>query len=223
MKKALVLNRVERLVRRKFEKEGTGHDWWHIHRVRNSALSIGKKEGGNLFIIELGALLHDIADHKFHGGDTSVGSRTAVSLLKKANADKETIASVQHIVEHVSFSKSAGIKNSMKSLEGKIVQDADRLDALGAIGIARAFAYGGYKKRLLYDPSKKERRYRSAKEYRKKDAASTIHHFYEKLLILKNKMNTKTGKRLARERHVFLEKFLKQFFAEWDGKNRHYN
>jgi len=203
-------------VKAKFLGEGSGHDWWHIERVINTSLAIGQKEKADLFIVELGALLHDIADFKFHGGDEMAGGRAAEKWLKSLGVNSENIKRVRHIVDHTSF-KGVGEQNSMKSLEGKVVQDADRLDALGAIGIARAFAYGGYKNREIYNPEKKVEKHRSFEEY-KKDTSSTVNHFSEKLLHLKERMNTKTGLVLAKKRHRVLEKYLEQFFAEWRGE-----
>jgi uncharacterized protein len=185
--------------------------------VRNTALSIAKREGGDLFIVELGALLHDIADYKFHGGDSKIGPRMASEWLTSIGADQETINHIGHIIREVSF-KGAGVKSKMRTLEGKIIQDADRLDAMGAIGIARAFAYGGYRRnQLIYDPDGRVKKYTSFYQYKRKPIASTIHHFHEKLLLLKNLMNTKTGRKLAERRHAFMEKYLKQFFQEWEG------
>jgi len=218
MNKKLILIKTEKYVRDELKNEGSGHDWWHVHRVRNTALFIARREDADLFIVELGALLHDIADYKFHGGDSTIGPRIASEWLVSVGADKETVNHIRHIVQHVSF-KGAKVKSGMKTLEGKIIQDADRLDAIGAIGIARAFTYGGYRKnQLLYDPDGKIKKHRSFSEYKRKPAASTIHHFYEKLLLLKDLMNTKTGKRLAQERHAFMERYLKQFFDEWEGR-----
>lgn len=216
MSKSIIIKKTKNYLRMIFEKEGTGHDWWHIKRVLNNATVIAKKEkGADLFIVQLGALLHDIADFKFHGGDDTKGGKVAAKWLESISVDKLTIKKVVHIVDNVSF-KGVGVKSKMKSLEGKIVQDADRLDALGAIGIARAFTYGGYKKRPFYNPSGKTKKHVSFEQY-KKGADSTIHHFYEKLLHLKDLMNTKTGKKMALQRHKFLETYLKQFHAEWNG------
>jgi uncharacterized protein len=218
MNKKLILKKTEKYVRGKLGKEGTGHDWWHTHRVRNTALFIAKRERGDLFIVELGALLHDIADYKFHGGDSRVGPRMALEWLTSLGADEETISHIGHIIREVSF-KGAGVNSRMRTLEGKIIQDADRLDAIGAIGIARAFAYGGYKRnQLMYDPNGRVKKHTSFYQYKRRPAASTIHHFYEKLLLLKDLMNTKTGRKLAERRHAFMEKYLKQFFNEWEGK-----
>ncbi|MEK7487856.1 MAG: HD domain-containing protein [Patescibacteria group bacterium] len=218
MNKKKILKETEVMVRKKFEKEGTGHDWWHVERVCANAATIAKKEkGADMFIVQLGALLHDIADHKFHNGDEMAGGRAAREWLTHTGADADIIEEVAHIVDNVSFSKGLRATSCMRSLEGKIVQDADRLDAIGAIGIARAFAYGGYKGRLIYDPSGDTRKSITSDQY-KKGADSSIHHFYEKLVHLKDLMNTKTGKAMAKKRHAFLMAYLKEFHAEWDGR-----
>ncbi|MDP3962897.1 MAG: HD domain-containing protein [bacterium] len=216
MNKFAVLEKTKQHVRALFEREGTGHDWWHIERVFNNATTIAKKEkGADLFIVQLGALLHDVADFKFHGGDETIGGRVAARWLKGIGVAEDTIKKVVHIVDNVSF-KGLGVRSKMKSLEGKIVQDADRLDAIGAIGIARAFAYGGHKGRALFNPEGKTKKHKSFKAY-KKGSDSTIHHFYEKLLYLKDRMNTKTAKRMALQRHTFLKAYLDRFHAEWRG------
>ena len=202
-------------VRKKLQGEGSGHDWWHIERVWKNAKLIGKKEKVDMQIVELAALLHDIADWKFHNGDLTVGPRVARELLEKYQAPKEVIAHVCDIVAHVSF-KGAKVADVMHSLEGKVVQDADRLDAIGAIGVARAFAYGGHANRALYDPTKKAELHTSPEAYHKSDN-STVNHFYEKLLLLKDRMWTKTGKKVAAQRHAYMKKYLEQFFAEWEG------
>lgn len=216
MRKSVIIKKTREHLREMFEKEGTGHDWWHIERVLKNATAIAKKEkGADLFVVQLGALLHDIADFKFHGGDDTIGGKTAAQWLESIGADEPTIRKVVHIVDNVSF-KGLGVRSKMKSIEGKIVQDADRLDAIGAIGIARAFAYGGYRQRLLYDPDGKAKIRLNFKEY-KKGSDSTIHHFCEKLLHVKDLMNTRTGKKMALQRHKFLEAYLRQFYAEWNG------
>jgi uncharacterized protein len=216
-KNDLILDKTRKFVREQMEGEGTGHDWWHIVRVVNSALHIAEKEGGDLLVIELAALLHDIADWKFNDGDTTVGARVAREWLQKVGARDAVIEEVAYIVEHVSF-KGGTNMHVMKTTEGKIVQDADRLDAMGAIGISRAFAFGGAFGRTLYNPDVKPNEYDSFKTF--KNTASdnhTINHFYEKLLLLKDRMNTKTGRQLAKQRHEFMENYLKQFYAEWEG------
>ncbi|OFZ43790.1 MAG: phosphohydrolase [Bacteroidetes bacterium RIFCSPHIGHO2_02_FULL_44_7] len=212
-----IIQKTQEFVQQKFSGEGTGHDWYHINRVRKLALEIAQAERADLFIVELGALLHDIADHKFHGGDLAVGPKKAQEWLESVGADQETIEKVCHIVANVSF-KGAGSKNAMESLEGKVVQDADRLDASGAIGIARAFTYGGTKGRLIYQPGVEPGYHKNFQEHQK-EAASTLNHFYEKLLHIKNLMNTATGLTLAEERHRYVEDFLSRFLAEWEGEN----
>ncbi|MCR9133323.1 MAG: HD domain-containing protein [bacterium] len=209
--------KTEQHVREKLEGEGSGHDWWHIHRVRNTALTLAKEEKADIFVVELAALLHDIADHKFHDGDETIGPRVAGAWLEQLQVDEFVINHVKEIIRDVSF-KGAGVKTPMRTIEGKVVQDADRLDAIGAIGIARAFAYGGYKKRELYNPEHSPTEHSSFEAY-KSDTGPTINHFYEKLLLLKDRMNTRTGKRIAEERHQFMELYLDRFFNEWDGKS----
>lgn len=216
MNKTEVIGATEKYVRRTLEGDGTGHDWWHIHRVRNTALTIAYEEQADLFIVELGALLHDIADWKFHGGDLSVGPQKARLWLESQQVPKYTIAAVKHIIENVSF-KGAGVESPMTTIEGKCVQDADRLDAIGAVGIARCFAYGGSKGRVLYNPEVAPVMHSSFEAY-KNNTSSSVHHFYEKLLLLKDRMNTQAGKRLSEQRHAFMESYLQQFHKEWKGE-----
>lgn len=201
-----------------------GHDWFHIERVHKNANLIAKTETVDLFIVELGALLHDIADSKFHNGDESVGPKIASAFLKSQQVSSEVIEHVIKIIENISFSQSKKhqelnetSRSEFHSKELQVIQDADRLDALGAIGIARAFNYGGYKNRTLYNPAIQPNLEMSKEEY-KASNAPTINHFYEKLLLLKDLMNTKTGRRIAEERHVFMVEFLSQFYAEWEGE-----
>lgn len=189
-----------------------GHDWWHIHRVWTNAKLIAKTEKANLLTIELAALLHDIADSKFHNGDEEVGPAIAGKYLHSIGIDEATIQHVQNIIRYISF-KSGFDKPAFHSIELAIVQDADRLDAIGAIGIARAFSYGGFKGREIYNPEIKPDLNMSKEAY-KNSTAPTINHFYEKLLLLKDKMNTETGKQLAQQRHNFMEDYLRQFYAE---------
>ena len=193
-----------------------GHDWFHIERVYNNALTIAKHENVNVFVVKLGALLHDIADSKFHNGDEAIGPKIAESFMRSIAIENHVIEHVINIIKNISF---AGGKNpqSFKSPELDVVQDADRLDAIGAIGIARTFNYGGFKNRPLFDPSIKPNLKMSKAEY-KASTAPTINHFYEKLLLLKDKMNTKTGLQMAKERHAYMEQFLAQFYAEWNGE-----
>jgi len=194
-----------------------GHDWFHIQRVFNNAKLIAKGEHANDFIIALGALLHDIADSKFHDGDETIGPKKATEFLLLQDVDSAVIEHVVQIIKNISF-KGGRVKRTFSSIELDVVQDADRLDAIGAIGIARCFNYGGFKNRELYNPEIKPNLNMSKHEY-KTNAAPSINHFYEKLLLLKDTMNTKSGKRIASERHTFMEVYLKQFYAEWDGKS----
>jgi len=203
-------------VRALLSGEGTGHDWHHIERVRRAALAIGQGEGADLFVVELAALLHDIADWKFAGGDHEAGPRQSRAWLQSLGVDARAIDHVCEIVAGLSF-KGAGVKAAALTLEGQCVQDADRLDALGAIGIARAFAYGGHKGQPLYEPDAPPTPHDSFEAYQR-GASSTINHFYEKLLLLRDRMNTAAGRRLAAERHRFLEAYLEQFYAEWNGQ-----
>jgi uncharacterized protein len=194
-----------------------GHDWFHIQRVFNNTMLIAREENVNILVVSLGALLHDIADAKFHGGDESIGPQMAQDFLQSIGTPKRTINHVVKIIKFSSF--KSGLADSKRkkfsSKELQVVQDADRLDAIGAIGIARAFNYGGFKNRVLYDPSIPPNLKMSKEEY-KKSTAPTINHFYEKLLLLKDKMNTKTGKLLAEQRHQFMMDYLEQFYSEWN-------
>ncbi|WP_166387544.1 HD domain-containing protein [Polaribacter sp. 11A2H] len=194
-----------------------GHDWFHIERVYKNAVLISKDESVDPFVVSLGALLHDIADPKFFNGDETVGPKIATKFLVEQNVAKDVITHVINIIKHISFKNSLetnGKKFTSKELE--VVQDADRLDAIGAIGIARCFNYGGFKNRALYDPEVLPNLNMTKEEY-KNSSAPTINHFYEKLLLLKDKMNTVTGQQIAAERHLFMELFLKQFDDEWNG------
>lgn len=196
-----------------------GHDWFHIERVYNNAKHIAEREDVDLFVVELGALLHDIADAKFHDGDESIGPEKATSFLQSIQVPDDIIDHIVNIIVHISFKSSLdkNQSNRFNSKELQVVQDADRLDAIGAIGIARAFNYGGFKNRSLYDPEIAPNLNQDKETY-KKSTAPTINHFYEKLLLLKDKMNTSTGRTLAENRHVFMEQFLNEFYAEWQGK-----
>ena len=193
-----------------------GHDWWHIYRVWKTAKHIAASEQVDVFVVELGALLHDIADSKFHNGDESIGPKRAGELLQSLQVDEPVIIHVQNIISHISF-KGGNHQQAFRSKELDVVQDADRLDAIGAIGIARAFNYGGFKNRSLHDPGIQPNLAMSREEY-KSNKAPTINHFYEKLLLLKDRMNTATGKALAAERHAFMETYLNQFYKEWEGE-----
>jgi uncharacterized protein len=194
-----------------------GHDWFHIERVWKNAKLIASGEECDLEVVELAALLHDIADSKFHGGDEAIGPQKAKEYLETQNIDSEKVAHVIAIIENISF-KGGHNKRTHDSIELDIVQDADRLDAIGAIGIARTFNYGGFKNRALYDPEI-EPNLKMTKQQYKMSTAPTINHFYEKLLLLKDLMNTATGKSIALERHKYMEGFLNQFFAEWNGES----
>ena len=194
-----------------------GHDWFHIERVYNNALLISKGETVNAEIVALGALLHDIADSKFHDGDDAVGPRKARTFLQEHNVNPSIIEHVVAIIKNISFSSNIGKTDVFNSLELQVVQDADRLDAIGAIGIARTFNYGGFKNRAIYNPEIKPNLNMTKAEY-KASNAPTINHFYEKLLLLKDTMNTKTGKQIALNRHNYMEDFLKQFYAECGGE-----
>ncbi|XOL40487.1 putative protein YedJ [Aequorivita nionensis] len=203
-------------VKEELQNAEGGHDWFHIERVYKNALLISESENVDKTVVSLGALLHDIADSKFYNGDESVGPRKAGQFLKSQNISEETIDHVVKIIENVSF-KGGNKNQEFHSKELEVVQDADRLDALGAIGIARTFNYGGFKNRKLYDPEIMPNLNMTPSEY-KVSNAPTINHFYEKLLLLKDRMNTETGRKIAEERHVFMETFLKQFYAEWNGE-----
>lgn len=216
MNKKQIIKNTEKFVKDKMSGEGSGHDWWHVYRVWRNAVHIGKKEKADMFIVELGALLHDIADFKFHNGDDTAGARVSRAWLEKQGVDEETIKHVCDIVKGVSF-KGAKVKSELKTKEGMVVQDADRLDALGAIGIARTFAYGGSKGREIYNPEIKVVKHESFEEYKNSNSTS-INHFSEKLLLLKDLMNTKAGEKMAEERHKFLKQYLDRFLKEWNGK-----
>jgi uncharacterized protein len=193
-----------------------GHDWFHIERVYNNALLIAKGEECDETVVQLGALLHDIADSKFHNGDETIGPKIAWEFLEAQGVPEAIIIHVVNIIENISF-KGGNFERKFSSIELDIVQDADRLDALGAIGIARAFNYGGFKNRALHDPAIAPNLHMTKEEY-KNTTAPTITHFYEKLLLLKDKMNTATGRKIALGRHNYMEGFLAQFYAEWDGE-----
>tara|TARA_R110000751_G_scaffold146601_1_gene250707 strand:+ start:134489 stop:135145 length:657 start_codon:yes stop_codon:yes gene_type:complete len=194
-----------------------GHDWFHVERVYKNALLIAKGETVDPLVVALGALLHDIADSKFYDGDSTIGPKVAGAFLLKHNVDSATINHVIKIIENISYSSNIGLENTFRSIELDVVQDADRLDALGAIGIARTFNYGGFKNRTLYNPDIKPNLNMTKAEY-KTSNAPTINHFYEKLLLLKDKMNTTTGYKIAKQRHQYMVDFLKQFDAEWKGE-----
>jgi len=212
--KQTILDETKKYVRQSLANDFSGHDWGHIHRVVQNALFIGKKENADLFIIELAALLHDVGDYKFHDGDETIGPRLAKEWLKSLNVEEQTISHICEIIENISF-KGLGVSSSsnMNTLEGKVVQDADRLDAIGAVGVARTFAYGGAKGRDMYDADIPPTTHRTFDEY-KNSRGTVINHFYEKLLHLKDLMNTVTARTMAEERHKFMLLFLEQFFTE---------
>lgn len=211
-----IINNTIAFVKAELTNAEGGHDWFHTLRVYNNSLLIAKKENVDVFVVQLGALLHDIADSKFHGGDETVGPKKAREFLFKQNVDSKVIEHVIQIIENISF-KGGNEAQKFQSPELDVIQDADRLDAIGAIGIARTFNYGGFKNRPLYNPDIKPNLNMTKEEY-KASKAPTINHFYEKLLLLKDRMNTKTGKKIALERHRFMEGFLDQFYAEWRGE-----
>lgn len=211
-----VVNKTAEYIKEKLLGEGSGHDWWHIYRVWRNAINISKNEKVDLFTVELAALLHDIADWKFNDGNEDIGPQLAREWLEKMSVDEKVISHVCDIIKNISF-KGAGVENKINTIEGMVVQDADRLDAIGAIGIARTFAYGGNKNREMYNPEIKPGFHKTFEEY-KKNNSTTVNHFYEKLLLLKDLMNTNTARDIAEQRHKFMEDFLKQFFEEWEGK-----
>lgn len=217
MERDQTIEKTVEFVKRSFKDAEGGHDWWHVHRVWQNAIHIAKQEKADLFVVQLAALLHDIADWKFHHGDDTVGPKLAKEWLKKLSVDEKIIAHVCEIIQGISF-RGAGVKTQMKTMEGMVVQDADRLDAIGAIGIARAFAYGGHKGREIYNPDIKPGHHVSFEQY-KNCEGKTINHFYEKLLLLKDLMNTETARKIADRRHAFMEIFLERFFKEWKGKD----
>ncbi|MGB0428959.1 MAG: HD domain-containing protein [Bacteroidia bacterium] len=207
------LEKTAEYIKSEFSGEGTGHDWWHIVRVWNLATKLAKLENANLYITEMAALLHDLDDWKFNELDEPV---KAIAWLNKIGEETDTQEHIIKIIKNVSY-KGAGVKTSMTTIEGKCVQDADRLDALGAIGIARTFAYGGYKGNEIYNPNIKPTLHQSFEDYKNK-STHTINHFYEKLLLLKDRMNTDSAKQLANERHAFMMVFLDEFYNEWKGE-----
>lgn len=211
-----LINDTVAFVKKELENAEGGHDWFHIERVYKNAALIANGENCDILIVQLGALLHDIADSKFQDGDETVGPKKARLFLESKNVPENTIGHVVNIIENISF-KGGHETKKFSSLELDIVQDADRLDAIGAIGIARTFNYGGFKNRAIYNPERQPNLNMSKEEYKNSDAP-TINHFYEKLLLLKDKMNTKTGREIAAQRHEFMELFLSQFYSEWNGE-----
>ncbi len=213
--KKLIENTLEFVKRELANAEG-GHDWWHIYRVWNNAKAIMQNEDCNELVVNLGSLLHDIADSKFYNGNEEVGPKKAKDFLGSQELDNETIAHVENIIRNISF-KNTFDNPGFRSIELDIVRDADRLDAIGAIGIARAFNYGGHTGSEIYNPNIKPKDFNSRYEY-KNSKSTTINHFYEKLLKLKGLMTTETGKKLAEQRHEFMKDYLQQFYDEWNGK-----
>lgn len=212
-----LITRTAAMVEQRFTGEGSGHDWAHIRRVWLGARALAQAEGADLLVTELAALLHDIADWKFHDGDEEAGPRAARVWLLRQGADEALINRVEEIIREVSF-KGAGVATPVASLEGACVQDADRLDAIGAIGVARAFAYGGHKGRALHDPLQPPVQHGTFAEY-KSNGGPTINHFYEKLLHLQERLHTAAARRVAAGRHAFMEEFLAQFLKEWEGSD----
>ncbi|HEY9677996.1 MAG TPA: HD domain-containing protein [Drouetiella sp.] len=211
-----VIERTEAFVKETLAADSTGHDWWHINRVRNVAVKLAKSEGADEYVVELAALLHDIADWKFNGGDITAGAKKAQAWLQDLGVEEHIQARVARIILTVSY-KGAGVKNEIDSLEGQCVQDADRIDALGAIGIARTFAYGGHFNRVMYDPDEKPVQHQTFEQY-KSAKGTTVNHFYEKILLLKDRLNTKSAIEMAEHRHKFVEDFLSEFYDEWEGR-----
>jgi uncharacterized protein len=219
MTREQLLAEAEAFARAVLAGDASGHDWWHVARVRALARTIAREEGADAFVCELAALLHDVADDKI-AGDEAAGLATVRGWLEAHGAEANGAEAnvTEHVMEIIAtMSFGGGSKPPMRTLEGRVVQDADRLDALGAIGIARAFAYGGSRGRALYDPEMPPREYASKAEYRASDSP-TINHFYEKLLLLRERMNTPFARRLAEQRHRVMEDFLAEFYAEWDGE-----
>jgi uncharacterized protein len=210
-----IIGKTAEHIRTMFSGESSGHDWWHVYRVWRTAVRIGTSEKADPFVVELAALLHDIADWKFHNGDSEAGPKAARLWLENIGVEESVINHVCQIIQDISF-KGDGTLTPVRSREGMVVQDADRLDAMGAIGIARAFAYGGYKHREIFNPDVPQKHLTTFEGY-KGATGTTINHFYEKLLLLKNLMNTDTGKAMAEERHTFMEHYLERFFLEWEG------
>jgi len=216
MNKETVIQKTIDFVKEVLSEAEGGHDWWHIYRVWKLSKHIAQTENVDMFIVELGALLHDIADSKFHDGDEEIGPRKAREFLSSLNVEEDIIVHVENIISNISF-KGGNHTQKFKSLELDVIQDADRLDAVGAIGIARTFNYGGHKNREIYNPEIKPNLNMSKEEY-KNSNAPTLNHFYEKLLLLKDRMNTNTGKSMAEHRHRFMEQFLDEFYKEWNGE-----
>ncbi len=221
MNKSEIINQTTQFVKSTLQGAEGGHDWFHIQRVFNNAQLIAKGEIVDVFIVELGALLHDIADAKFYDGDESIGPKKARVFLEGIKVDESIIQHIEKIISNISFKNSLSkndLKQKFTSKELEVIQDADRLDAIGAIGIARAFNYGGFKNREIHNPEIQPNINQDKVTY-KNSTAPTINHFYEKLLLLKDKMNTRTGRKIAAARHQFMELYLKQFYNEWEGNS----
>lgn len=216
MNQEIIIDRTVTFVKQTLADAEGGHDWFHIYRVWKSAKQLAISEEVDLFVVELGALLHDIADSKFHNGDEEVGPRMARDFLSSLQVDEASIQHVVEIINNISF-KGGKEAQTFKSPELDVVQDADRMDAIGAIGIARTFNYGGHKNRTIYNPAIPPNLDMTKEEYKNSDAP-TINHFYEKLLLLKDRMNTKAGITMAEKRHTFMEQYLEEFYKEWEGK-----
>jgi len=212
----VTVDKTVQMVKEKLSGEATGHDFFHIVRVQKLAMRLAVEEGADAYVVELAALLHDIADWKFHDGDLEAGPKVAQEWLLSLGESQATIDKVKSIIKEVSY-KGAGVKTEPASVEGKVVQDADRLDALGAIGIARTFAYGGRFERPIYDPDQPPVMHKSFEEY-KNAKGSTLNHFYEKIFLLKDRLNTRSARAIAEERHRFVEEFVERFLLEWEGK-----
>jgi uncharacterized protein len=216
MEREAIIRKTADYVRGRLEDDASGHDWWHAWRVWNLAKRIGAEEGADLFVVEMAALLHDIADWKF-SGDAESGPKEAREWMESLDMHKDDIEHVCQIIERVSF-KGAGVYGGLPTIEGKVVQDADRLDAIGAIGIGRAFAFGGHKKRLMHVPGIEPKMHQTFEEYKNAEG-TTLNHFHEKLFLLKDRMNTETGKKMAERRHAFMDDFVDRFMAEWAMKD----
>jgi len=217
MSSGLIIKNTISFVKETLKDAEGGHDWFHIERVYKNALLISKNENVDEFIVSLGALLHDIADAKFYNGDETIGPKMAREFLESQQVDETTIIHIENIIKYISFKSSLSTGDKFTSPELDVIQDADRLDAIGAIGIARCFNYGGFKNRSLYNPEITPNLNMTKEEY-KKSTTPTINHFYEKLLLLKDKMNTHSAKKIAEDRHKYMKQFLNQFYDEWNGK-----
>ncbi len=217
MENEFLIQKTAEFAKAKLFGEASGHDWWHVYRVwQNSKLILKNEPSADNLTVELAALLHDISDWKFNNGDDSVGPQIAYDFLKSIDANEEIALHVKEIISTLSF-KGANVKTPMRTIEGEIVQDSDRLDAIGAIGIGRTFAYGAFANQEMYNPDIKPKLHDSYEDY-KSGKSTTINHFYEKLLLLSDRMNTQTAKKIAKERQKFMEEFLQEFFAEWNGE-----